>query len=348
MLLTAALMGGLAVYVSVRYDRPLLDPEGSFLGPSWARLPALLLLALTLDLLPRMLWCSWLRPGAMIAVARERLREHWTLQRWTLVAVGVTSFYITYVSYRNLKSALPFVRSFENPSDMFDRELNLLDRTLFFGHQPGPVLHDLLGTTVTAHVLSLIYLWFVPLVPVALTAWLVWSRDYASGYWFALSQCLAWSLGTLSYYLLPTLGPAFHYPSGYTDLAHTPTTDLIQTLRSARDTVLFGDYDGQVVGDSVNSVAGFASLHCGITLTVALLVQYTVRSRRLRQVFWANFGITIIATLYFGWHYVADDIAGIMLALVSVVIGGWAVRHPALVPVSRRRPVTEDAPLVRV
>ena len=28
-------------------------------------------------------------------------------------------------------------------------------------------------------------------------------------------------------------------------------------------------------------------------------------------IFWINFVITVIATLYFGWHYVADDIAGV-------------------------------------
>ena len=36
-------------------DRPLVDPEG-FLGPSWLRLPLLVLGAFLLDLLPRTLW----------------------------------------------------------------------------------------------------------------------------------------------------------------------------------------------------------------------------------------------------------------------------------------------------
>ena len=63
------------------------------------------------------------------------------------MVLGIVCFYVTYVSYRNLKSFLPLV------SDrMYDRELHMLDQVLFFGHDPGDVLHDLLGTTVVAHV----------------------------------------------------------------------------------------------------------------------------------------------------------------------------------------------------
>lgn len=320
----AAVTGILALVVSVAYDRPLLDPEGKFLGPSWARLPILLILAVSLDLVPRTLWYSRLRPTAMVPIMRERLRQHWTRERLTLVALGVISFYITYVGYRNLKSALPFVRSYNNPSDMFDRELNTIDKVLFFGEYPGQRLHDLLGYDYVAHPLSTIYLWFLPLVPLALTAWLVWSRNLSYGYWFATSQCIAWALGTASYYALPTLGPAFHNPAVFADLAHTPTTDLIDSLIRTRSKVLFGDNDGSSVEGIVNSVAGFASLHCAITLLMALMVQFTLRNKVLKIVFWVNFALTVVATIYFGWHYIADDIAGVMIAFVAFYLGGIA------------------------
>ena len=154
--------------------------------------------------------------------------------------------------------------------------------------------------------LSYIYLWFLPLVPLALTAWLIWSKNITYGYWFATSQSIAWSLGTLSYYALPTLGPGLAYPWIYTDLPDTPTSALMETLVDIRHRCVLGG-----LADAVQSVAGFASLHCAITLLVALMVQYTVRSRVLRIVFWVNFGLTIIATIYFGWHYIADDVAGV-------------------------------------
>jgi hypothetical protein len=320
----AATTGLLAFVVAQRYDQPLLDPEGSFLGPSWIRLPLLLLICLVLDIVPRMLWHSRLRRSAMLPVVRERLATHWTRDRVLLVVLGVTSFYVTYVGYRNLKSALPFVRDFQDQDQMFDRELNIVDRVLFFGNRPGPVLHDLLGTTFTAHLLSTIYLLFVAMVPLLVMVWIVWSRRISFGYWFVASQCFAWALGTASYYALPTLGPAFYYQPGYTDLAHTGTTDLIAALYKSRATLLNGSYDGQSVEGIVNSVAGFASLHCGITLLWALMVQFTIRSTWVKRIFWANFGLTVVATLYFGWHYIADDVAGIMIAFLSFYLGGLA------------------------
>jgi membrane-associated phospholipid phosphatase len=93
----------------------------------------------------------------------------------------------------------------------------------------------------------------------------------------------------------------------------------------------------------LSGVAGFASLHVAITLLVALMIQYTTTLRWLKIVFWVNASITAVATLYFGWHYVADDIAGVAIALVAFYIGAWAsgqsvTRVPA--EATRREEVT--------
>jgi hypothetical protein len=310
----ALTMALLAVVAAVAVDKRLADPDG-FLGPSWLRLPMLVGGAFLADLLPRTLWQSRMHPRLMPAIFRLRVRTHWTRERMTLVVLGVVCFYLTYVSYRNLKSFLPFVLN----DTTYDRELHLLDRALLFGHDPGVLMHDVLGTGFMAFFLSYVYLWFLPLVPLALTAWLVWSRNLSFGYWFATSQCIAWSLGTLSYYALPTLGPGLEYPSPYFNLADTPTSALMESLSNTRHQVMIVGVEGVV-----QSIAGFASLHCAITLLVALMVQFTLRSRVLKIVFWVNFAITVVATIYFGWHYLADDIAGIMIALISFYVGGVA------------------------
>jgi hypothetical protein len=314
LVVNAAVMGALAVLVAVIYDRKLIDPEGSFLGPSWLRLPLLLFGALLLDLLPRTLWQSKMDPRLMPALVRDRWRTHWNRERLTLVALGIVCFYVVYVSYRNLKSFLPAVRDVK-----YDRELHMLDHLLLFGHDPAIALHTLLGESWAAWPLSYVYLWFLPLVPLAVTAWLVWSRNLSYGYWFVTSQCIAWTLGTLSYYALPTIGPGLEYVAPYRDLPATPTRQLMESLVNGRQTVLWSG-----ITDAVQSVAGFASLHTAITLLVALMVQFTLQSKILKWVFWVNFALTVIATLYFGWHYIADDIAGIAIALISFYVGGIA------------------------
>lgn len=314
MVFLAVGMATWAIIEAVALDKGLVDPEGSFLGPSYVRLPLLLLGALLLDLIPMTIARSWREPLAIPSVVWRRLRTHWTKERWTLVALGVICFYVVYVTYRNIKSFLPFVIETK-----YDRELHLLDHALLFGHDPATLLHTVLGTSLSAHFLSMIYLWFLPMVPLVVTAWLVWSKNLAHGYWFVTSQCLAWTLGTISYYALPTLGPGFQYVYLYTDLADTPSGQLMTALADTRHNILAGTVEG-----AVNSVAGFASLHCGITMLVALMVHYTVQISWLKIAAWANVIITVIATIYFGWHYIVDDVAGILIALVSFYVGGLA------------------------
>lgn len=312
LVVNAAVMGVWAAITAWHLDRPLIDPEGSFLGPSWLRLPILCLGALFLDLVPRAVWLSRGRVRQMPGLVKERWEQHWSRERLLLVLLGIACFYVIYVCYRNLKSFLPLV------SDrMYDRELHILDRVLFFGREPGPVMHDIFGTTITAHLLSSFYLLFIPMVAILVTVWLVWSRNLSYGWWFVTSQGIAWTLGTISYYALPTLGPGLEYGWLYGELAHTGTTDLMNSLVNARVNVLWSDGQAQ-------TVAGFASLHTAISLLWALMVQYTVRNRWIRILFWVNFGLTVIATLYFGWHYIADDIAGITIAFVSFYVGAVA------------------------
>lgn len=308
------LMGVLAFVTAQSIDKSLVDPEG-FLGPAWTRIPLMVLGAFVADLLPRALWKSRLRPREMGPIVRERLRTHWTRDRWVLVGLGMVCFYLTYVSYRNLKSFLPFVMG----PKKYDRELHMVDQWLFFGNEPAVVLHSFLGFEWVSHFLSIVYMTYLPLVVIFVAAWLVWSRNISYGYWFVTSQCLAWSLGTASYYMLPTLGPGFEFPWLYDSIAPTGATSLMDALFYGRFNVLYADLEG-----AINSVAGFASLHTAITLLWALMAQYTIQARWVHWVLWINFGLTIVATLYFGWHYVADDIAGIAIALVSFYLGGLA------------------------
>jgi hypothetical protein len=309
----AIVTGALAVIASQALGLPVRDPEG-FLGPSWLRLPLLFAGAFLADVLPRSLWRSRRQPGQFFHHARDIVNEHWTRERVALVLIGLASFYVTYVGYRNLKSYLPFIR--EGTQDAMLREL---DRLLFFGNEPAIILHQVLGEGVSAHVLSFVYLIFLPFVPVSLTAWLVWSRNISFGYWYATAQCLCWALGTASYYMIPSLGPTFASPWLYSDLDNTAVASLQDSLFYSRTDALLVD-----PLSALQSTAGFASLHVGIVLCAALVTHYTIRHASIRWGMWVFFALTVVATLYFGWHYIADDVAGAVIAIVSVWLGGLA------------------------
>jgi hypothetical protein len=316
MVTIAAVMGALAFIVGQALGYHMRDPDG-FLGPAWVRLPMLCLAAFVADILPRTLWRSRGRPSQLRTEARLLIREHWTRERITLVVLGLVCFYVTYVSYRNLKNYLPFIRA--GMTRQGDYELHQFDRWLLFGHDPALLLHSLLGTTISAHVLSWVYLLFLPMVPISVTIWLVWSRNISFGYWYVTGQCIAWTLGTASYYLIPTLGPNFASPWLYSDLPTTGVSALQDALYWGRQNVLFDP-----LASGVQSVAGFASLHVAITLLMALVGQYTIRHRSIRILLWIYMGLVVLSTSYFGWHYIADDIAGALIAFIAFYFGGLA------------------------
>ena len=170
----AVVMGALAIICSVSLGYPLRDPDG-FLGPAWIRLPLLVVGAFVADVVPRTLFRARGNPGRFRAEAEQIVREHWTKERITLVVVGLVGFYVTYVSYRNIKNFLPFImRDGDGPPTKYDYALHHFDRWLLFGHDPSSLLHQVLGTGVSAYVLSWVYLIFLPMVPVSIVVWAVW------------------------------------------------------------------------------------------------------------------------------------------------------------------------------
>ena len=316
---TAAIMGTLAVICSISLGYPLRDPDG-FLGPAYLRLPLLVGGAFLADVIPRTIWRARFKPQDFLRTGLLIIREHWTRDRIQLVIVGLLGFYITYVSYRNLKNFLPFIRTRANGKPLtYDHALHNLDHTLLLGHDPATLTHHLLGTDVSAYVLSWVYLIFLPLVPIAVIVWVVWSRNVSFGYWFVTADCLCWALGTLSYYVIPTLGPNFMFSFLYDDLPKTGVASLQDSLFYGRQDVTANPFV-----DGVQSVAGFASLHVAITLMMALVAHYTVRSRLIRYVLWLDVVLVTVSTTYFGWHYLADDVAGVAIALIAVYLGALA------------------------
>lgn len=337
MVAVAVMMGALTFICGYALDYPIRDPESSFLGPSWVKIPALLVGAFLADLVPRTVFRSRFNPKRFVDEGRTLLREHWTRERITLVVLGLICFYVTYVSYRNLKSMLVFFRmGEEGRPTKYDYALHDFDKWLLFGNDPADLLHSLLGTGISAHVLSSVYLFYLPMVPITVVAWAVWSRNISFGYWFITSNNICWALGTLSYYLIPTMGPNFFFPWLYTDLPNTGVAELQDALFHGRQEVRFDP-----LTDGVQSVAGFASLHVGITVVVALVAQYTFRTRWPKIALWIFVGLTTIATIYFGWHYILDDIGGLAIAVISVYLGAVATGQKFTNRGRRVHPTTE-------
>ena len=225
---------------------------------------------------------------------------------------ALVGFYVTYLAYRNVKSAVPLLR----PGDLFDRQLEGFDRGLFGGHDPAALLHGLLGTGTAAEVLAVVYMAFFYFVLISLPLALVFSPLPQAGIFYVTALSINWGLGAASYLLLPARGPIYYAPGGFADLPATDVSHLQGVLFRQRVEFL----RDPMAADAHQGIAAFGSLHTSIIFTAAIAAHLLGLGRSLRIGLWALFALTTTATVYFGWHYVADDLAGVLIGLAALAL----------------------------
>jgi membrane-associated phospholipid phosphatase len=287
---------------------PVRDPEGQMFRDRLVKaLVFLVVIALAEAVVRARPWgWSWRN------VVRV-LRERWTASRLLLVVTGLVGYHVVYLGYRNLKSWNAF-----NP--LRDDDLLAWDRALFLGHSPWEMLHTLLGESYAAEGLAVVYRSFTYVIVLALVGSLALIPRVQKAYVFLSAATWAWILGTLCYYLLPSLGPYAAVSRDFEGLRHTPITDT-QAEYLVERAAFLADHTAP---DAFVSLGAFASLHVGFTTLVFLMARY-YGLRRVSRVLAVYLAAVIISTVYFGWHYVLDDIAGVLIALTAVQLGKWTV-----------------------
>jgi membrane-associated phospholipid phosphatase len=302
-------VGIAAIYYSQDLNVGLRDPEG-FLGPAYIRLPLLCVLIFGAVLGPEAAYRFGIKNTW--TGLKHIVKHEWTARRLIHVATGMGVFYVCYVSYRNLKSYLPLLTEHTK----YDRDFLNMDHWLFFGNNPADVLHDLLGTGISAQVLAVLYVLYLPIVPITVAAVLVLHKDFTVGAWYATAVSLNWVLGVVSYYALPATGPAFSQPAMFYDLPDTGATQLQYSLFSNA-----AKFIADPQGDKIYGIGAFASLHVSVVFTLALFLHYAGIARAIRYTAWAYLVFTILATIYLGWHYIIDDFGGLAIGAIAVWTG---------------------------
>jgi len=329
---------GTAVFVALStlviawiYDLPVRDPD-SAVGPAYIWVPVVLLAAFLTDVVPRALWRAR-NPLRVLTTARDVVRERWTLAHVRFAVLGLGAWYITYAGFRNLKSFVPFVNR-----HLWDGVLEDVDRLLFFGHDPAVLLHDLLGTGVAAHFFSFIYVAWIVMVPASLVVALVWSRDARAGAWYVTAIAVDWVLGVTTYFLVPSLGPIYAQPETFAGLAETSVSGLQRMMMQERHEVLVNPF----TTDAVQTIAAFASLHVGISVTMCVMAELLRLKKSVRLFLWVFLALTVVATVYLGWHYFVDAIGGAVLGVAGVWIAAKGTGNAF-----RRRPLEAQPALGR-
>lgn len=243
----------------------------------------------------------------------EVRRERWTPKRIAAVAGAIVAFYATYLAYRNLKASVPLING-----DLFDVEITDIERTMFFGSDPAALLHDVLGTGVAAHLLSTFYVAFIVFLPLSLGLALVFAERLAVSLLYATALSINWILGAASYFVLPALGPIYFDPELFAGLPYTEVSRLQELLLSDRVGFLADPANG-----TLQAIAAFASLHIAMSATALAAAYMFGLGRRMKGSLWAWNVITVIATVYLGWHYVIDDVAGVGMGIAALYLARW-------------------------
>jgi hypothetical protein len=289
---------------SAQVGIPLRDPDGAIFRVRLTKAAVALVVLALGDAVLRTAIAGWSWRAVL-----GRLRGRWTRERTALVVSGLLAYHVVYVCYRNLKSWDAFLAN-------HDHGLLSFERAVFLGHSPAVLLHDVLGTQTAPAVLAAIYRSFTYLVPLSVVATLALVPRVREAYVFLCSAVWIWILGVASYYLVPTLGPFASAPEEFAGLARTAITDTQAKYLAERAHLLATP----AAGDAFASISAFASLHVGFTCMVVLMARY-YRWRRTAIVMTCYLAAVMVSTVYFGWHFVADDVAGILLALASVALG---------------------------
>lgn len=289
---------------STQVGIPLRDPEGKMFAVRLASALVLFSLLALADALVRTR-----RSGRPLRGSVGTLRARWPRERLALAVTGLLAYHLVYVCYRNLKSWVAF-------NQLRDDGLLEFDRWLFLGHSPANLLHDILGQHSAAYVLMVVYKSFTYLVPLSVVASLVFVERIRDGYVFVTSALWVWILGVGSYYLIPTLGPFASAAQDFSALPNTAITGTQAEYMSERAHLL----QQSGANDAFSSLSAFASLHVAFTCMVLLMLRF-YGLRRAANALAVYLGVVMVATIYFGWHYVVDDVAGVLLAALAVLLG---------------------------
>jgi membrane-associated phospholipid phosphatase len=226
-----------------------------------------------------------------------RLPERgWTrvLRDW-LHILGLTFVYIEVARLNDL-----FTEGY------FDREILRAEAALF-GSQPSVALRALLPWKPLSEYLHFGYFAYYTLLP-ALAGSLYLERRYAA-FRYALTVVLAvFFVCYLSFVLFPVAGPWYVFAR--------PTPERMGWL--------FPHLEHAVLAAAASQGAAFPSSHVAAAIALWLLAW-----RLSRPVFWIFTGVVpalVAGTVYGGFHYATDVLAGALIGAAGYLAGPWLHR----------------------
>ncbi|WP_315927260.1 phosphatase PAP2 family protein [Mesorhizobium sp. SP-1A] len=203
----------------------------------------------------------------------------------------------------------------------WDSTLADIDKALFFGRDPWTIVHNAFPGVVWAKIFNVFYhLWFF--VMFGLWFWVAGmpSNDQSRvAYLFAYAFC--WAVGgILIAVTFASVGPCYHERL----LGDPRFSKLMETLQGydlmavAVQDQLWDIFVTQSNGVGAR-LSAFPSMHCA-SATLFTLFGFS-RNRPLGWALAIFATFIYIGSVYLGWHYAVDGIAGIVVGIASWLFG---------------------------
>jgi len=132
-------------------------------------------------------------------------------------------------------------------------------------------------------------------------------------------------LSYILYMIFPAVGPRFYLHDFYSIKTQLPGIFLTDFIRA------FLDFGESIPSNVVPNPGDFAqsdampSAHTTLALIIAYL-SWKIKSKSF-LFYMPYFVLMIIATIYLRYHYVVDIIAGVFLAIITILIGEYLLKH---------------------
>lgn len=256
----------------------------------------------------------FVRPQSPLRHARKALSLLFS-QQMLLRRTGPIFLYLFLVmsAYSGLKGNIDLFNTYS-----WDPFFADLDKMLFFGAEPWQVVHELFPGLLWAEFFNVAYhLWFFLMF--ALWFWAAgMPDDDRDRITFLFAYGLCWTIGGLIVAIFfASVGPCYYERL----LGDGRYADLMRTLRGY-DLMALDVQDGlweiyAVQGKGAGAgLSAFPSMHCASSTLFALFG--FSRSRALGSALSAFALVIFIGSIYLGWHYAVDGIAGALIA-----VGCW-------------------------
>jgi len=209
---------------------------------------------------------------------------------------ALLSCVLLFIVFIELKHLTPFIRQ-----SLFDSFLIRQEERMFGGKLLSEIVLELIGPS-HAPLLSEGYFLFYPYTAILIYLFVL-QRDARLREEFLTGFILCWLLGVLLIFVLPTLGPVY-ISDTFFRLPSSGVQEMQLKLLRMRESVL----DGR---GGVHLISGFPSLHVAVTAYgtgMLFRLSKTIGALSLLVLL-----ITLVTTLYFGWHYFLDDVGGLVL-----------------------------------